>query len=112
MAEMASVSHSTPSFSQVATSPLDYSNDSPAIITSYSALVILSTVFVALRFWSKRLNATGWQYDDWLVMCALFMHHGFTASCYVMVMKGGFGRDIRLVVTENPNSVVILFKVG
>jgi hypothetical protein len=95
----------------VDTSPLDYSNDATAMIISCSILLILSTVFVALRFWSKRLSGAGWKLDDWLVLSALAFHHCFMISGFVLLTKGGLGRDIRLVIKDNSNALVVFFQV-
>jgi len=76
-----------------------------------SILAVLATACVALRFWSKRLARTSWQLDDYLALLALGFHHALFASSIVSMVGGGLGRDIRLVAAEDPNAIVILFKV-
>jgi hypothetical protein len=91
--------------------PLDYSNNGPGIVISCTILAFIATVCVGLRFWSKRLVRLPWGLDDNLVLAALLMHHAFLASSPVSVGIGGLGRDIRLVAMQNPNNIVVLFKV-
>lgn len=46
--------------------------------------------------------------DDWLCLAGLFSHHLFLAAGSVAVLRGGLGRDMRVMVIESPESVVIL----
>ncbi|KAI9147591.1 hypothetical protein HJFPF1_12619 [Paramyrothecium foliicola] len=92
------------------TSPLDYSSDAVGMMAVCSILIVFSTIFVLLRLWSKRLSGAGWRLDDWLIVAALVIHHCFMATCFVMVIKGGLGRDGRLIIKEDPNSTVILYQ--
>ncbi|KAM7215590.1 hypothetical protein V8F06_009057 [Rhypophila decipiens] len=90
--------------------PLNYSNDIVPMTISSSILLALATIAVALRFLSKRLIRTAWQLDDYLALLGLIFHHGLFISSAVSVIRGGIGRDIRLVMAEDPENIVILFK--
>ncbi|KAK8037711.1 hypothetical protein PG991_001057 [Apiospora marii] len=91
-------------------SPLDFSDKGPAIIASGAALGFVSTIIVALRFWSRRLIHQRFGLSDYLCLAALLFHHGVLASGSVMVKQGGLGRDFRVTSTEDPNSVTILYQ--
>lgn len=91
--------------------PLDYSNDGPGIIIGCTILAAVSTVFVGARFWARKLTRQPFGWDDWLCLAALLVQHVLMAAVNVMVTQGGLGRDNRITVAEDPNSVVILFQV-
>ncbi|KAK8007841.1 hypothetical protein PG989_001831 [Apiospora arundinis] len=90
--------------------PLDFSDKGPDIISSGAVLGFVSTVIVALRFWSRRLIHQQFGLSDYLCLAALLFHHGVLASGSVMVKQGGLGRDFRVVFTEDPGSVTILYQ--
>ena len=93
------------------TSPLVYSNRGPGIIIGCSILAFISTVVFILRCWARRLTRQAFALDDWLCLAALLIQHALLAAAGVMVVQGGLGRDIRLVATQNPHSIVVLFQV-
>ncbi|KAH7303846.1 hypothetical protein B0I35DRAFT_484909 [Stachybotrys elegans] len=99
-----------PPAARIDTSPIDFFDDGPSMLAAFSVLIVISTIFVALRFWAKRLSGISWQTDDWLCLSSLVIHHGSMVSGYVQIIQGGLGRDIRLVVMEDQTSLVILFK--
>lgn len=94
----------------VDTSPLVYTNSGPGIVISCSILGFISTVFVALRFWARRLTKQSFGLDGWLCLASLLCHHAILAAAGIMVYEGGLGRDIRITATEDPNSTVHLFQ--
>jgi len=81
------------------------------MIISCSILAFIATLCIALRFWSRRLVRFSWGLDDYLALAALLVHHAFLASSTVSVVSGGLGQDIRIVATQNPKAIVVLFKV-
>lgn len=95
----------------VDTSPLVYTNRGPGIVISCSILGFISTVFVILRFWARRLTRQSFGLDDWLCVASLLCHHAILAAAGIMVYRGGLGRDIRISATEDPTSTVYLFQV-
>ncbi|KAI1424925.1 hypothetical protein F5Y12DRAFT_749849 [Xylaria sp. FL1777] len=90
--------------------PLDYSNSGPGIVISGSIVGFLTTVVVALRFWARRLTRQQFGLDDWLCLAALLFQHAVMISSAVGAINGGLGRDMRLVLLTNPNSIVVLFQ--
>ncbi|KAI0163509.1 hypothetical protein BJ166DRAFT_295339 [Pestalotiopsis sp. NC0098] len=92
------------------TSPLDYSDDGPAILISCAVLGFVTTVVVGCRFWSRKLVGTQWGLDDWLTFASLLAHHAVVVACGFMVVKGGLGRDIRVIVAEEPEDITELYK--
>ncbi|KAK8041288.1 hypothetical protein PG994_014295 [Apiospora phragmitis] len=90
--------------------PLDFSNTGPDIVITSAVLGFVSTIIVALRFWSRRLVHQHFGLSDYLCLAALLFQHGLLASGSVMVKPGGLGRDFRITATEDPSSVIILFQ--
>ena len=46
-------------------------NRGSTIVGTCVALIVFSTLAVALRFLSRRLSKAGYWYDDWLALAAL-----------------------------------------
>ncbi|KAI0810059.1 hypothetical protein GGR55DRAFT_695856 [Xylaria sp. FL0064] len=90
--------------------PLDYSNSGPGIVISGSIVGFITTAVVALRFWARRLTRQELGLDDWLCLASLLFQHAVMASSAVGAINGGLGRDMRLVVSENPSSIAVLFQ--
>ncbi|KAK2600550.1 hypothetical protein N8I77_010077 [Diaporthe amygdali] len=86
------------------------SDSGPGLVISCSILGFISTVFVLLRFWARRLTRQSFGLDGWLCLAALLCHHAVLAAAGITVYKGGLGRDIRITSTQDPNSVVWLFQ--
>ncbi|KAI8960727.1 hypothetical protein F5Y11DRAFT_367222 [Daldinia sp. FL1419] len=89
--------------------PLDYSDSGPGIIIGSYVLALVTTIVVGLRFWAKRLTRASWGWDDYLILSCLLIHHVFLAFCTVAIVRGGLGKDMR-VVSQDPHALVILFK--
>ncbi|KAI1385501.1 uncharacterized protein F4822DRAFT_445451 [Hypoxylon trugodes] len=90
--------------------PLDYSNDGPAALIPSYILGFLATVIVALRFWARRLIDPAFRLDDYLVLSALVIHAGLLAASTVAVVRGGLGRDIR-IVSQEPGALRTSFEM-
>jgi hypothetical protein len=104
------LSHQLGEMSSLST-PLDYSDGRLGIMISLCILATLATAAVVLRFWARKLRRLPLGLEDYFTLAALVMHHGLLISSGFLVVQGGLGRDIRLVETENPYAIVILFKV-
>ncbi|OTB11433.1 hypothetical protein K445DRAFT_26595 [Daldinia sp. EC12] len=89
--------------------PLDYSNSGPGIIVGSYVLALITTIIVALRCWARRLTSLPLGLDDYLILSCLLMHHLFVCFCTLVVIRGGLGRDMR-IVAQDPSAVVALFK--
>lgn len=92
-------------------SPLVYTNSGPGLVISCSILGFISTLFVVLRLWARRLTKQSVGLDGWLCLGSLLCHHAILAAAGIMVYEGGLGRDIRITATEDPTSTVHLFQV-
>ncbi|KAI0172252.1 hypothetical protein GGR52DRAFT_549624 [Hypoxylon sp. FL1284] len=90
--------------------PLDYYNNGPGMLASCCILAFLATVATAARFWSRKLTGFPLGLDDWLALASLIIQHAFLVCSFVDCILGGLGRDQRLVLAEDPNSIVVLFK--
>ncbi|KAI0405087.1 hypothetical protein F4802DRAFT_197528 [Xylaria palmicola] len=91
--------------------PLDYSNNGPDIVISGSVFGFIATVVVSFRFWARRLTRQPLKLDNWLCLIALLFQHAVMASSAVGTINGGLGRDMRVVLLENPKSLVVLFQI-
>ncbi|KAF7522116.1 hypothetical protein G7054_g12243 [Neopestalotiopsis clavispora] len=96
--------------STTSTSPMDYSDDGPALLISSCVLGFFSTIIVGLRFWSRKLVGTPWGLDDWLTVASLLAHHAVVVTVGFMTQQGGLGRDIRVIVAEEPEDIAALYK--
>lgn len=90
---------------------MDYSDDGPALLISSCVLGFFSTIIVGLRFWSRKLVGTPWGLDDWLTVASLLAHHAVVVTVGFMTQQGGLGRDIRVIVAEEPEDIAALYKV-
>lgn len=95
----------------VDTSPLVYTNSGPGIVISCSILGLISTLFVVLRVWARKLTRQAFGLDGWLCLAALICHHAILPAAGVMVYQGGLGQDIRVIVSRDPTAIVPLFQV-
>ncbi|KAH9907260.1 hypothetical protein F4778DRAFT_777696 [Xylariomycetidae sp. FL2044] len=90
--------------------PLDYYDNGPGMIISSCILAFLATAAVFARFWARRLTRFPVGLDDYLTAAALVIQHACLVCAVIDVLLGGLGRDMRLVVAQDPNSIVVLFK--
>ncbi|KAI1453772.1 hypothetical protein F4805DRAFT_478239 [Annulohypoxylon moriforme] len=90
--------------------PLDYSNKAPGAVISLSILAFITTIVVALRFWSRRLIRQPFGLDSYLCLASLLMQHAVMAGGLVALVNGEGGRDMRIIVAENPDAVIVLFQ--
>ncbi|KAI0430124.1 hypothetical protein F5Y09DRAFT_308525 [Xylaria sp. FL1042] len=81
------------------------------IVISGSIVGFIATAVVALRFWARRLARQEFGLDDWLCLASLLFQHIVMASFAVGASNGGMGRDMRLVLAENPSPAPLLFQV-
>lgn len=88
------------------------SGSGPTIIVVNSVLAVIATLVVGLRFWSRRLTGARWGIDEYLVLASLLLQHGIYGLSNHAVLHGGLGRDINVVMAEDPGSMQVLLKVG
>ncbi|KAK0507627.1 hypothetical protein JMJ35_010150 [Cladonia borealis] len=53
--------------------------------------ILLVSVVVAARFWSRNLKKTLYGWDDWTILAALIVYYGQGAFNFWVVVKGGLG---------------------
>ena len=53
--------------------------------------ILLVSVAVAARFWSRNLKKTLYGWDDWTILAALIVYYGQGAFNFWVVVKGGLG---------------------
>ncbi|KAK7710316.1 hypothetical protein SLS64_005901 [Diaporthe eres] len=82
----------------------DYSGDKVLAISI--PFIVLTTIFVALRFCSKRLmrSRSGW--DDLLLVVAYLVNVGLFAVVIVMTKIAGVGYHEKWVTNTNPSQIV------
>ncbi|KAL9118183.1 MAG: hypothetical protein Q9187_005275 [Circinaria calcarea] len=74
-----------------------------------TALAVLATVTVCLRFVAKRLVKASYWADDYWIIASLVVMFGFLADCAIMVFVGGIGKHI----TElTPTEYKVFFRAG
>ncbi|TVY17342.1 Satratoxin biosynthesis SC1 cluster protein 4, partial [Lachnellula arida] len=64
---------------QIHHGPLALRSAGVAIIAVHALFLVLTTTALALRAWSKRLNAAPYHLEDYLVIVALMVFYGYTA---------------------------------
>ncbi|KAI0453361.1 hypothetical protein F5B21DRAFT_287360 [Xylaria acuta] len=74
-------------------------------------LAVLSTLAVALRFWSRRISGLGIHVDDWLALVTLVIHHGLGATTLVAFLVYGLGFDTPSLMRADPSSAMDLQKL-
>jgi hypothetical protein len=92
-------------------SPSNSTDETPGLIGFAVTLSFVTTVVVAARVWARKLIKQPLLLDDWLCLAALVFQHGLLAACFMAVIQGGVGRDMRTAATQNPNSARILYQV-
>ncbi|TGJ87928.1 hypothetical protein E0Z10_g877 [Xylaria hypoxylon] len=74
-------------------------------------LAVLSSLAVALRFWSRWITRLGVYLDDWLTLCALAVHHGFGATVIISFLADGLGFDTVTLAAADSRAAIELKKV-
>ncbi|KAF2793395.1 hypothetical protein K505DRAFT_188326, partial [Melanomma pulvis-pyrius CBS 109.77] len=74
-------------------------NESSAhvLIATVAVFFILDIIFVALRFWSRRIQRTKFQNDDFFVIATLVVITGTCITSIYSVKRGGVGRHLQYV---------------
>ncbi|KAI1748158.1 hypothetical protein F4782DRAFT_385209 [Xylaria castorea] len=74
-------------------------------------LAVLSTLTVALRFWSRRISGLGIHVDDWLALGTLIIHHGLGATILVAFLVDGLGFDTASLLMADLSAALDLQKL-
>ncbi|KAI1427070.1 hypothetical protein F5Y12DRAFT_195682 [Xylaria sp. FL1777] len=82
------------------TSSLGICHASWGYIAATAFLAVLSSLAVALRFWSRRISGFGIYADDWLALFTLVVHHGLGATIFIAFLVDGLGFDTLTLATD------------
>lgn len=74
-------------------------------------LTVVSTLFVILRFWSRKLSRFGIGLDDWLTLATLVLLYFVLALSVVLVYEGGVGKPMSQAMREQPMAPVTSLKL-
>ncbi|KAI1116730.1 hypothetical protein F5Y14DRAFT_53802 [Nemania sp. NC0429] len=74
-------------------------------------LAVLSSLFVALRFWSRRISRLGVYWDDWLALLTLLIHHGLGATILIAFISDGLGFPMMRLKAADPRAAAELQKL-
>lgn len=78
------------------------------------AMTALATLFVALRFWARKMTRFGLWWDDWLTVATLVCLYAVLILSGYAVYEGGIGKPIEQALAEQPNAIdkVLKFLFG
>ena len=74
-----------------------YADQSGRLKSANIALLILPSIFVALRLVSRKVSRAGYWYDDLLVLFALLFSYGLPTCNLVSTFNYGYGRHIYIL---------------
>ncbi|KAF2150185.1 hypothetical protein K461DRAFT_208694, partial [Myriangium duriaei CBS 260.36] len=74
------------------------------------AFTVLNTIFLGLRFLSKRIGRMPFGIDDWLMIPGYIVCLGIHAICFVVVNYGGVGYHLSVVFQESPHKIIVWAK--
>ncbi|KAK4183227.1 hypothetical protein QBC35DRAFT_394291 [Podospora australis] len=75
----------------------------PGAIRAISAVIVVTTAFVALRIWMRLYRHVGMGLDDWLIIAAMLVLWAEFADGVLSITDGGIGRHLLVLLMENPN---------
>ncbi|KAI1384549.1 uncharacterized protein F4822DRAFT_366608 [Hypoxylon trugodes] len=81
-------------------------NESPMTIRALSAVLVLTTVVVALRFWVRMYLKIRLGWEDWFMAIALPLAWAIFAIATYCILYGGFGRHLETVMSMDPNGQI------
>ncbi|KAI1207159.1 uncharacterized protein F4807DRAFT_189284 [Annulohypoxylon truncatum] len=87
-----------------AISAVDHSNTGLVFLIPTIILNVLATIFVALRIYARRFQGLRLQFDDWIVVVALFFNHAQLTGEGIMV-RYGLGVNGEIVAATYPGGV-------
>lgn len=87
-------------------------NNSGYLLLPTLALTVLAILFVALRFWARRLRNFAPGADDYLALAALVLQCGITVIAICAVVYGGVGQNVDTALKNNATGIQTMFKVS
>lgn len=88
------------------------SNNNGYLLVPTITLTILAILFVALRFWARRLRNIVPGVDDYLALGALVLQSGITVIAICAVIYGGVGQDVDIVLENNETGLQTMLKAS
>lgn len=76
-----------------------------------TALTVISTCFVILRFWARSITKFGLWLDDWLALATLVTLYATLVISIVVVVYAGVGKPILQALEEDPYVITKVLKV-
>ncbi|KAK4226275.1 integral membrane protein [Podospora fimiseda] len=83
----------------------------PMMIGICIAFAVLTTIFVPLRFWARRIRAATFGFDDVLIIAAYIVNLACCALGILMVKIGGVGQHADVLAVYNPKALTGWAKV-
>lgn len=75
-------------------------------------MTVVATLFIVLRFWSRRMTRFGLWWDDWFAIATLVCLYAVLVLSAYAVYVGGIGKPLTQALTDNPNAAVEVLKVS
>ncbi|KAI0191912.1 hypothetical protein F4808DRAFT_443429 [Astrocystis sublimbata] len=79
------------------------------VIAAATTILVLATIFFALRLIARNLTAAKRGWDDHLLIPSYLLLVALIATLYVDVTQAGLGRHAAAVVMEDPNKITTFF---
>jgi len=73
----------------------------PTLIAAVTAMMVLATTSVVLRFWLKQHRKVGLELDDWLIGASMLPMCGLIACAYIAMILDGVGKDFTTNIIED-----------
>ncbi|KAL8689678.1 MAG: hypothetical protein Q9218_004708 [Villophora microphyllina] len=84
------------------------SNRGPEVVGAVTALTILATLAVLMRFQARKISGASFGWDDWLILVALIWEYGLSTVQFLAVHHG-FGRHILMLDLNQVTAFIKLF---
>jgi len=94
--------------------PPEYANynSGPYVIRVVTAVTVLATVFVALRFAVRFNRRLGFALDDWLCLISLIFLWAEYADGYLCIKRGGVGYHLPIAIAIKSDALRNVFVVS
>ncbi|KAF2827650.1 hypothetical protein CC86DRAFT_321914 [Ophiobolus disseminans] len=82
----------------------------PSVLASASVMILLTTIFVGLRYYARYLSSTSFGIQDVIIPFAWLAEIGVCITSIMMVEMAGTGRHMAYVVTQDLAKIAEHFK--
>jgi len=87
-------------------------NDGPRVVRVITAVIVLATIFVALRITVRVYRRVGLALDDWLAVASLIFLWAEYADGYLCIKYGGVGLHLPVALATKANALRNVFIVS